>query len=150
MDIASEKLADPCVVLSEEMRPSEVDISDAEVIVAVGRGMKNRQDIELANRLASTLGAQMACTRPLIENGWFGPKKQIGLSGRTVKPKLIITLGISGSVQFVAGMQGAEHIIAVNTDRNAAIFNVAHHALIGDVRAVLPKLLDMIELSEVV
>ncbi len=100
------------------------------------------QDLELARRLADVLGAQMACTRPLIENGWFGPKKQIGLSGRTVKPRLIITLGISGSVQFVAGMQGAERIIAVNSDANAAIFNIAHHALVGDLAEIAPRLLE--------
>ena len=85
-------------------KPKEIDISEAEVIVAVGRGVKSQADLELIRELAVALDAQLACTRPLIECGWFDARRQIGLSGRTVKPKLIITIGISGSVQFAAGM----------------------------------------------
>ena len=92
-------------------KPKEIDISEAEVIVAVGRGVKSQADLEIIRELAAALDAQLACTRPLIECGWFDARRQIGLSGRTVKPKLIITIGISGSVQFAAGMRGAECII---------------------------------------
>lgn len=126
-------------------KTKEIDISEAEIIVAAGRGVKNRNDLELLEKLAEKLGAQMACTRPLIEAGWFDAKRQIGLSGRTVKPKLIITAGISGSVQFVAGMKGADCIIAINEDENAGIFDVAHYGLIGDLYEIIPKLLSYIE-----
>ena len=126
-------------------KTKEVDISEAEIIVAAGRGVKNKADLELLERLAEKLGAQMACTRPLIEAGWFDARRQIGLSGRTVKPKLIITAGISGSVQFVAGMKGADCIVAINSDENAGIFDVAHYGIVGDLYEVIPKLLSYIE-----
>ena len=82
-----------------------------------------------------------ACTRPLVENGWFDPRQQIGLSGRTVKPKLIIAAGISGSVQFAAGMKGADCIIAVNRDKKASIFDVAHYGIVGDLYEIIPELI---------
>lgn len=126
-------------------KPKEVDISEAEIIVAAGRGVKSKNDLELLEKLAEKLGAQMACTRPLIEAGWFDAKRQIGLSGRTVKPKLIITAGISGSVQFVAGMKGADCIIAINEDENAGIFDVAHYGMVGDLYEIIPKLLGYLE-----
>ena len=100
--------------------------------------------MKFINELAELLGAQVAGTRPLIEMGWVDPKKQIGLSGRTVKPKLIITCGVSGSVQFVAGMNNSEHIFAINKDPNASIFNVAHYGIVGDIYEVLPKLIENI------
>lgn len=137
--------ADSTEVLEVLRRPEEVDISEAEAIVAVGRGVKTEKDLQLAQKLADALGAQLACTRPLIENGWFGPKKQIGLSGRTVAPKILVALGVSGSVQFVAGMQNTGCVVAINSDENAPIFGVAHYALVGDLCAVLPKLLENIE-----
>ena len=87
----------------------------------------------------------MAGTRPVIEAGWIDAKKQIGLSGRTVKPKLIITCGVSGAVQFVAGMQGADYIVAINKDDKAPILDVAHLALIGDIYDIIPKLIEKIE-----
>jgi electron transfer flavoprotein alpha subunit len=87
----------------------------------------------------------VACTRPLIEQGWFDPRLQIGLSGRTVQPKLIITCGVSGSVQFAAGMQNSANIIAINTDTKAPIFNIAHVAIHGDIYEILPSLLQRIE-----
>ena len=126
-------------------KPKEVDISEAEIIVAAGRGVKSKTDLELLEKLAEKLGAQMACTRPLIEAGWFDARRQIGLSGRTVKPKLIITAGISGSVQFVAGMKGADCIIAINNDENAAIFDVAHYGFVGDLYEIVPELLKYLE-----
>ncbi len=131
-------------LLEKREKPKEIDIAEAEVIVAVGRGIKSKNDLRLAEELAKALGAQLACTRPLIEAGWFDARRQIGLSGRTVKPKLIITLGISGSVQFVAGMKGADCIIAVNTDPHAGIFDTAHYGFVGDLYEVIPHVLEMI------
>ena len=132
-------------VLQVVKKTEEIDISDAEVIVAVGRGLRSKDDIALAAQLAEKLGAQLACTRPLVEAGWFDPRRQIGLSGRTVKPRLIITLGVSGSVQFAAGMRGSDLIVAVNSDKNASIFNIAHYGFVGDLYEVVPKLLQLIE-----
>ena len=126
-------------------KPKEIDISEAEVIVAVGRGVKSQADMELIRELAAALDAQLACTRPLIECGWFDARRQIGLSGRTVKPKLIITIGISGSVQFAAGMRGAECIIAINTDRKAPVFDIANIGLVGDWYEILPRLLKTVK-----
>ena len=131
-------------VIKTVVKPVEEDISDANVIVAVGRGLKSRDDIAMAERFAEKIGASLACTRPMVEAGWFDPKKQIGLSGRTVKPKLIITLGISGAVQFTAAMRGSETIIAVNTDKNAQIFDIAHFGFVGDIYEVIPKLTELI------
>ena len=99
----------------------------------------------MIKELADNLGAQIAGTRPLIEMGWVGPKKQIGLSGRTVKPKLIITCGVSGSVQFIAGMNSSEHIFAINEDPNASIFNVAHYGVVGDIYEVVPQIIKNIK-----
>ena len=126
-------------------KPKEIDISEAEVIVAGGRGVKSQADLEIIRELAAALDAQLACTRPLIECGWFDARRQIGLSGRTVKPKLIITIGISGSVQFAAGMRGAECIIAINTDRKAPVFDIANIGLVGDWYEILPRLLKTVK-----
>ena len=126
-------------------KPKEIDISEAEVIVAVGRGVKSQADLEIIRELAAALDAQLACTRPLIECGWFDARRQIGLSGRTVKPKLIITIGISGSVQFAAGMRGAECIIAINTDRKAPVFDMTTLGLVGDWYEILPRLLKTVK-----
>ncbi|MDR1541220.1 MAG: electron transfer flavoprotein subunit alpha/FixB family protein [Clostridiales bacterium] len=122
----------------KERKPS---ISDAEVIVACGRGFKAQKDLKLAYQLADLLGAEIACTRPLIEAGWIDASRQIGLSGRTVKPKLIISLGISGSVQFKAGMENSETIVSVNSDESAPIFQVSRYAAVGDLYEILPKLI---------
>ncbi len=132
-------------VINTYDRPPESDISDAEVIVAVGRGLKSKDDIALVEEFANLIGAQVACTRPLVENGTFDASHQIGLSGKTVKPKLIITFGISGAVQFAAGMKGSDCIIAVNTDRNASIFDIAHYCVIGDMYEIIPELIKKIK-----
>ena len=132
-------------VLHREEKPKDVDIAEAEVIVAVGRGASGAGMLEQAKELADLLGGVVACTRPLVEGNVFDAKHQIGLSGRTVKPKLIITLGISGAVQFAAGMKGADCIVAVNTDPTAPIFDVAHYCVVGDVNLIVPKLIAMIK-----
>jgi electron transfer flavoprotein alpha subunit len=144
MELSPEQLQSVFSILSIEDKPREVDISEAEIIVAAGRGIKSKDDMALIEELTKLLGGVSACTRPLVENGWFDPKRQIGLSGRTVKPKLIITVGISGSVQFVAGMRNSDCIIAINQDENASIFDVAHYGLCGDLYEIIPQLIEMI------
>ncbi|QPM67643.1 electron transfer flavoprotein subunit alpha [Atribacter laminatus] len=129
------------VMIKEEL-PS---ISDVEVLIAAGRGVRGLKDLSLFEELATLLGGQLATTRPLVEMGWVHYSKQIGLSGRTVKPKLIITCGISGAVQFMAGMSASECIIAINKDRNAPIFGQAHYAVIGDIYEVVPLLIEKIK-----
>jgi len=132
-------------VLSVERKPLETDLSEAGIIVAVGRGLKSKADLVLAEELAGAIGAQLACSRPLVECGWFDCKRQIGLSGRTVNADLIITLGISGSVQFAAGMKGSGCIIAVNNDEKAGIFDIAHYGFVGDLYEVVPALMAYIK-----
>jgi len=127
-------------ILEVKKHQESKDISDASIIVAVGRAFKKEKDLELVKPLLDRLGAELACTRPLIENGWMDPRKQIGLSGRTVKPKLIINLGISGSVQYIEGMKESELIISVNTDPNNRLFELSDYAILGDIYEVLPEL----------
>ncbi|MCE5284491.1 MAG: electron transfer flavoprotein subunit alpha [Pelosinus sp.] len=144
-DMDTSKLASNINVLNITKKEVESSISDAEVIVAAGRGVKSEKDLEMIKELADLLGAQVAVTRPLIEAGWADAKKQIGLSGRTVKPKLIITCGISGAVQFAAGMNNSDCIIAINKDAKASIFNVAHYGIVGDIYEVIPTLISNIK-----
>ncbi|MCL2058317.1 MAG: electron transfer flavoprotein subunit alpha/FixB family protein [Oscillospiraceae bacterium] len=141
MALAPEKLNSGIEILNVEDKPSYIDISEAKRVVAVGRGFKKKEDLALAEELARLFGAQIACTRPLIENGWFDPRRQIGLSGRTTGAELIITIGISGSVQFMAGMRGCKCIIAINEDPGAPIFGIAHYAAVGDLYDILPILI---------
>jgi len=141
MSIAPEKLMTSVKLIGLTPKPREEDISEAQVIVAVGRGFKSQKDLAIAQELADILGAQLAGTRPMIEAGWLDPKRQIGLSGRTVNAKLIITLGVSGSVQFAAGMRSSQCIIAVNSNRDAPIFDLAHYGVVGDLYEILPRLI---------
>lgn len=143
--INKDELASNINVLKVTKKEVEESISDADVIVAVGRGLKAEKDMEMVKEFAALIGAQIATTRPLIEAGWADAKKQIGLSGRTVKPKLIITLGISGAVQFAAGMNNSDCIIAINKDPKASIFNVAHYGIVGDIYEVVPKLINNVK-----
>jgi electron transfer flavoprotein alpha subunit len=135
-------------VLSVERKPLETDLSEARIVVAVGRGIRSKVDLDLAEEMAGIIGARLACTRPLVENGWFNSKQQIGLSGRTVNADLIITLGISGSVQFAAGMRGSKCIMAVNNDAHAGIFDIAHYGFVGDLYEVLPALISLVQVRE--
>lgn len=146
--VAGERVKTDTTLLSVTPKPQQSDISEAEILVAVGRGIKNKADLDLAKQLADALGARMACTRPLVENGWFDAKSQIGLSGRTVKPRLIVTLGIHGAVQFTAGMRSADCIIAVDQDAQAPIFDVAHYGVVGDIYEVIPALIARIKEGE--
>ena len=121
--------------------PPKQSISDAEVLVGGGRGLQKESDLEMIKELARLLGGDWATTRPLVEKGWTTNERQIGLSGRTVRPRLIITCGVSGAIQFTACMNGSEHIVSINTDPNAPIFDVAHIAIVGDLYEIVPALI---------
>ena len=122
--------------------PPAANISEAEVLVVGGRGLKKQADLEMVQKLAAALGGEWAVSRPLVEKGWATNARQIGLSGRTVRPKLIITCGVSGAIQFAACMNKSERIVAINVDPEAPIFDVAHVAIVGDLYKILPKLLE--------
>lgn len=143
--INSEMLQSGIQVLEITKKEKEISISDAEVIIAVGRGLKSQSDMKMIEELSDLLNARIATTRPLIEAGWSDAKQQIGLSGRTVKPKLIICCGISGSVQFAAGMNNSDCIIAINKDEKAPIFNIAHYGIAGDMYKIIPELIQNIK-----
>ena len=145
MDDSAISLLSAIKLLNITRKEKIVDISEADVIVAVGRAFKGEDDIKMAEELAELLGGVVACSRPLVENGLKEAKFQIGLSGKTVAPKLIITLGISGAVQFVAGMNGSGLIISINKDPNAPIFDVSHYGIVGDVYQIVPSLIDAIK-----
>ena len=129
-EIEKDKLKSDIEVKEIKQKPKEHSISDAEVIVVAGRGVKSEKDLEIIKELADLLGGELAVTRPLIENGWADANRQVGLSGRTVRPKLIITCGVSGAIQFVAGMNNADYIFAINKDEKAPIFKVAHYGIV--------------------
>ena len=144
LDLNAAKFTSRVEVLSVTEKPKEVGIENAEILVVAGRGVKKKEDLKLIRELAEVLNGDFACTRPLVEGGWLEPKRQIGLSGRTVRPKLIITCGVAGSVQFVAGMEHSEKIFAINTDPKASIFKVANYAVVGDLYEIIPKLIKKI------
>jgi len=145
MEVSDRMLKSAITVLSSQEKPKDVDIAEAEVIVAIGRGAASETMRACAKELADLLGGVVACTRPMVENNIFDAKHQIGLSGRTVKPKLIFCLGISGAVQFAAGMNSSDCIVAINTDPQAPIFDVAHYCVVGDVNEIVPKLINKIK-----
>lgn len=143
--IHPDKLHSGIEVLDVRRKEKQPDITEADVLVVAGRGFKEKKDIAMLEELAALLGGQVASTRGLVEDGWMHYTKQIGLSGRTVKPKLIITCGVSGAVQFTAGMNGSNTIIAINNDKNAPIFKIAHYGLVGDLYEIIPALIGSIK-----
>lgn len=132
-------------IVSKELIRHAKTIEEEEILIAVGRGVTKESDLALAEELAELLGGQLCYTRPMVENGYGDTAHQIGLSGRTVKPKLIFTFGISGAIQFVAGMNGAECIVAVNNDPDALIFKSADYCVVEDLSVVLPKLTELVK-----
>jgi len=118
-----------------------VDLSQAERIVAVGRGIKGQEHIALAQKLAQAMGAEIAASRPICDAGWLPMDRQIGSSGQTVAPKLYVALGISGAIQHLVGMKGARTIVAINKDAEAPIFEVADYGIVGDLFDVVPALI---------
>ena len=117
-----------------------VDLSQAERIVAVGRGIKSQENIAIAEKLARAMGAELAASRPICDNGWLPMERQIGSSGQTVAPKLYVALGISGAIQHLVGMKGARTIVAINKDADAPIFEVADYGIVGDLFEIAPAL----------
>jgi electron transfer flavoprotein alpha subunit len=134
-------------IITLGFRPHNVasSITDAEIIVAAGRGIGKPEGLELLETFASLIGGVVGTTRPLVEQGWANNNQQIGMSGRTVRPRLFIACGISGAIQLVAGMRGADTIFAINTDPDAPIFDVAHYGIVGDLYEVIPELIAMIK-----
>jgi electron transfer flavoprotein alpha subunit len=145
MTVSADMTRSEIDVIEIRERPKDVDISEADVIVAVGRGAQSEGLRAQAEELATLLGGVVACSRPLVESNVYDAKHQIGLSGRTVKPKFILCLGISGAVQFAAGMKSSACIVAINSDRSAPIFDIAHYGVVGDVSEILPRLIDHIK-----
>ena len=119
-----------------------VDLSQAERIVAVGRGIKGPEHLDLARKLASAMGAELAASRPICDAGWLPMERQVGSSGQTVAPKLYVALGISGAIQHLVGMKGSRTIVAVNKDPDAPIFEVADYGIVGDLFEVVPALVE--------
>ena len=117
-----------------------VDLSQAERIVAIGRGIKSQENLALVEKLAKVLGAELAASRPICDNGWLPMERQIGSSGQTVAPKLYVALGISGAIQHLVGMKGSRTIVAVNKDADAPIFEVADYGIVGDLFEIVPAL----------
>jgi len=117
-----------------------VDLSQAERIVSVGRGIKGQEHIQIAQQLAEALGAEVAASRPICDAGWLPMERQIGSSGQTVAPKLYVALGISGAIQHVVGMKGARTIVAINKDADAPIFEIADYGIVGDLFEIVPAM----------
>ena len=124
-----------------------VDLSQAERIVAVGRGIKTAENLPVAEKLAQAFGAELAASRPICDNGWLPMERQIGSSGQTVAPKLYVALGISGAIQHLVGMKGARTIVAINKDAEAPIFEIADYGIQGDIFEVAPALIAELEKS---
>jgi len=122
-----------------------VDLTQAEIIVAVGRGIKEQKNIEIAKQLADALGGEIAASRPICDSGWLPMDRQVGSSGQTVAPKLYLALGISGAIQHVVGMKGARSIIAVNKDSEAPIFEIADVAVVGNLFEIVPPLVEEVK-----
>jgi electron transfer flavoprotein alpha subunit len=124
---------------------SAVDLTQAPVIVSIGRGIKAPENIPQAEALAKAIGGEMAASRPICDEGWLPMERQIGSSGQTVAPKLYLALGISGAIQHVVGMKGARTIVAINKDQNAPIFEIADYGIVGDIFEIMPALTAALE-----
>jgi electron transfer flavoprotein alpha subunit len=122
-----------------------VDLTQAEIIVAVGRGIKEQKNIDIAKQLAEALGGDLAASRPICDSGWLPMDRQIGSSGQTVAPKLYLALGISGAIQHIVGMKGSRAIIAVNKDSEAPIFEIADYAVVGNLFDIVPPLIEEVK-----
>jgi electron transfer flavoprotein alpha subunit len=122
-----------------------VDLTQAERIVSVGRGIKGEEHIALAKHLAEALGAELAASRPICDAGWLPMERQVGSSGQTVAPKLYLALGISGAIQHVVGMKGARTIVAINKDPDAPIFELADYGITGDLFEIVPAMIDALK-----
>jgi electron transfer flavoprotein alpha subunit len=122
-----------------------VDLTSADIIVSVGRGIKEKDNIPIVEELAKALGAELAASRPICDSGWLPMERQVGSSGQTVSPKMYLAVGISGAIQHLVGMKGAKTIVAINKDANAPIFEVADYGIVGDLFEVVPALTEEVK-----
>jgi electron transfer flavoprotein alpha subunit len=122
-----------------------VDLTAADIIVSVGRGIKEKENIAVVEALAQALGAELAASRPICDAGWLPMDRQVGSSGQTVSPKVYVAVGISGAIQHLVGMKGAKIVVAINKDPDAPIFEVAHYGIVGDLFEVVPALVEEIK-----
>jgi electron transfer flavoprotein alpha subunit len=122
-----------------------VDLTSADIIVSVGRGIKEKDNIPIVEELAKALSAELAASRPICDNGWLPMERQVGSSGQTVSPKMYLAVGISGAIQHLVGMKGAKTIVAINKDANAPIFEVADYGIVGDLFEVVPALIEEVK-----
>ncbi|MFB6087240.1 MAG: electron transfer flavoprotein subunit alpha/FixB family protein [Haloarculaceae archaeon] len=129
----------------EEVAGGDVDISEADFVVSVGRGIEEEENLDLIRELCAVTGATLASSRPIVDNGWLPPNRQVGQSGKTVRPDVYVAIGISGAVQHLAGMKDADTIVAINTDPDAPIFDVADYGVVGDLFEVVPALIEAFE-----
>jgi len=144
---------DPAQVRSKPGDPfrgsaQTVDLGSAQLIVAVGRGIKESENLSLVQDLASSLGAEVAASRPICDNGWLPMERQVGSSGQTVAPKLYVAVGISGAIQHLVGMKGSQCIVAINKDPEAPIFEVADYGIVGDLFEVVPALTEALKTAK--
>lgn len=135
-------------VLEEEEQKNKVILSDADIVVSAGRGMRSPDNWKVVEELAEVLGAATACSRPVSDEGWRGHEEHVGQTGKVIAPNLYFAVGISGAIQHVAGISRSKCIVAINTDPEAPIFSVADYGIIGDVMEVLPKLTEAIRNSK--
>ena len=140
MALAADVAGDREHLGTEEAGGGEVDLSQAEVVVGVGRGIGGDEHLELVRELAAALGGELGASRPVVDNGWLERERQIGSSGQTVSPKLYLAVGISGAIQHLVGMKGSQVIAAINKDASAPIFGVADYGIVGDLHEVVPAL----------
>lgn len=146
-DLKPEQIRTKPLELFREAKQA-VDLTQAPILVAVGRGIKAPENIPLAEKLAKLLGGELAASRPICDEGWLPMDRQIGSSGQTVAPKLYLALGISGAIQHVVGMKGSRTIVAINKDQNAPIFEVADYGIVGDIFEIIPALIEDLEKSK--
>jgi electron transfer flavoprotein alpha subunit len=144
LEIATETVRNKPQEVFKEAKQA-VDLTQAEIIVSVGRGIKEQKNIELAKQLAEALGGEIAASRPICDSGWLPMDRQIGSSGQTVAPKLYLALGISGAIQHIVGMKGARSVVAVNKDSEAPIFEIADVAVVGNLFDVVPPLIEEVK-----
>ena len=149
IDLKPEQIRTKPLELFREAKQA-VDLTQAPILVAVGRGIKAPENIPLAEKLAHLLGGELAASRPICDEGWLPMDRQIGSSGQTVAPKLYLALGISGAIQHVVGMKGSRTIVAINKDQNAPIFEVADYGIVGDLFEIVPALNEELEKNKVV
>ena len=122
-----------------------VDIADAKILVSGGRGVGSKENFKLLEDLAEVLGGTVSCSRAVVENGWLPVERQVGQTGKTVRPNVYFAIGISGAIQHVAGMEESDIIVAINKDEDAPIFDVADYGIVGDLNKVLPPLTEMLK-----